>query len=364
MEGRMRYKIELETMSPLYVGDGGSWTPTEYIMDKDKLILVDIDRLFEDKRFQVDRYLEFARGKRRFNWRDFQPELAKEHPKHIYDLFSPTSREPDMVETFIKTRGRPYLPGSSFKGAIRTALLVIIVYQLSKVDKEFIRKYIKEGLYKEQKLYRKLKAFEEKVFGEDAQDDILKGIEVADFKSWEPGENQIGAIKTIKKGKRGIEEKRWTNYVEVLPPGRKLEGEVTIDKYRIENCLNKLKYGDIAEKVIDNFEGVIKVAGKYLINKEEKFFKDVSSSAREFYKSLKGEGEAFIQLGKYTGWTSKTIGEPMKDIDKDLMSEVIGKVYKSNVDIFPMTRRVVIKNGDYLPMGWVRVKCNKIRYDS
>jgi CRISPR type III-A-associated RAMP protein Csm5 len=122
-------KYEIEVISPVHIGSGGTISPIEYVVE-DNFYRVDMDKIFGDEQFETDRFIEDAK-KGTFYLGKFAPELAKEHVRYTLDISHPTrtnlqgliGSKSSEVREFIKTKDDAYIPGTSIKGAIRTAIL-------------------------------------------------------------------------------------------------------------------------------------------------------------------------------------------------------------------------------------------------
>ena len=134
------YKIKAEILTPVHIGDGTELEPLEYVI-KDKFYKVNLEewlstlsgekaeefkrltgreyaqntiltqlRQFVKENIDISRYME---------WSADVSEAVKEIYKDKFD--KPENQLP--MSPFIRTANKPYLPGSSIKGAIRTAYL-------------------------------------------------------------------------------------------------------------------------------------------------------------------------------------------------------------------------------------------------
>lgn len=130
-----KYRIELETVGPIFIGSGETITKKEYLVSETKVEMVDIQKLW-------------AIIKKKGKWREFE-EFFLKHDKTHNDLREWLSRnrvvpsdyqeailysmdygtitveknQKHSLMTFVKDPyGQPYVPGSSLKGMIHTVL--------------------------------------------------------------------------------------------------------------------------------------------------------------------------------------------------------------------------------------------------
>ncbi len=127
-------KITLTPRTPLHIGTGLVYHPNEYIHGRasgEKRFIWRIDCASLARSFTVKQRDEFiqrmddAASGLSFSLTEFiRNQELKPLPFRLYRLDNATGEpEPKEIREYIKTAGIPYIPGSSLKGAIRTALL-------------------------------------------------------------------------------------------------------------------------------------------------------------------------------------------------------------------------------------------------
>ena len=130
----MRGKIEI--LTPVHIGSGNEIGPVEYLVDN-KFYRIDMDRLFEDASFDKNGFIRQAVAGNLYLG-DFNAALVKKYPLYILDIDDSAwtylkSRKPTIKE-FIKSGGGVYVPGSSIKGSILSALYWRILKELAQKD--------------------------------------------------------------------------------------------------------------------------------------------------------------------------------------------------------------------------------------
>lgn len=127
------HKFEVETLTPVSVGNGDKRTPLgDYHLENDELHYIDYEKLSLDiyKAGALDVFsdeLKNVSNKRKTNFLEsFVRQHLKSDISNFYqktvDAFS--NENPTELQCIIKNAtGKPYLPGSSVKGAIKSALL-------------------------------------------------------------------------------------------------------------------------------------------------------------------------------------------------------------------------------------------------
>ncbi|MEO0181115.1 MAG: type III-A CRISPR-associated RAMP protein Csm5 [candidate division WOR-3 bacterium] len=208
------FNMELEILTPLHIGDGSSLLSMEYIFHQNKLYVVKLEWILNNYPDFVDRIPEgiFYLGERLTDSQrtvetlviNLEGEKGAERVMRVLvkDFLPGRCQE---IHTFIKDlNSRPYIPGSSIKGALRTAAAFALV---------------KKG-----KPYRDVEdLFREKEEG-GGFDDVFKAIGVSDALPKEPDDGVLQVVKSQRIGSR----RKLINYWEIVPPGRKFTFTIKI----------------------------------------------------------------------------------------------------------------------------------------
>lgn len=139
------YKMQIEALSPIYIGSGTKIGTKEYIYiaPRHEVIIPDMQKMFltmQKKRLNEE-FTEFMmdarQGKKtlsqwlrehQFRFEDY--ETWKLYKMDAGEAFLDPKSRPKEIEAFVKDAyGLPYVPGSSIKGMLRTA---IIAWELHK----------------------------------------------------------------------------------------------------------------------------------------------------------------------------------------------------------------------------------------
>ncbi|WP_321970914.1 type III-A CRISPR-associated RAMP protein Csm5 [Paratractidigestivibacter sp.] len=129
------YRLEFETAGPVHIGNGNRYGKKDYYASGNDIVVLDTRKFTSllDAR-QIDRYCEFL-GNGRDELQDFlqgNPDMRKLAEKSVaYKVDSPLAQAPggsghrhDVWEFVKDPYGNPYVPGSSVKGMLRTAILL------------------------------------------------------------------------------------------------------------------------------------------------------------------------------------------------------------------------------------------------
>lgn len=134
------YRIKAEILTPVHIGDGTELEPLEYVI-KDKFYKVNLEEWLSTlsgqkaKEFQKLTGREYAQKSiltqlRQFirdnidinKYTEWVADVSKTVKRRYEEKFDAPENQLRMPP-FIRTGNRPFLPGSSIKGAIRTAYL-------------------------------------------------------------------------------------------------------------------------------------------------------------------------------------------------------------------------------------------------
>ncbi len=249
----------------------------------------------------------------------------------------------------IKSGRKPYIPGSSIKGAIRTAILWHIV----KNDRSLLNFAIKclEDLAKGRITPKALKMaddrLEKRVFGEDPRKDFMRALKVTDSTSF--GKLAVYEVKILGSSVRGV-------CVECIDDNDKAEVKIEID----ENVLTDVEIASKLERYgLNDVDRIVEITREFslsLIEKELSY--DYDDRTKSVFKSIKSCKGMLLRIGWGTGWYSKTIGLLLETHPKfDTLRKKIGLGRSPRTGrvsgVFPKTRRVTV---DGKPLGWIEIK--------
>lgn len=362
MVERMKYRYRIETVTPLHIGNGEKLTPADYAVHNHTFYRVDTDSLFRDPEFQsqTNSFIKSVRQRRNFSWKQFNLKLARRHPLYTIPV-DEVIRSAYNVWAFIKTANRPFLPGSSLKGYLRTVIFGLLLFHH---DKDFVTAPLTKGLRQAQNAYEVSDLLERILFGADPQHDLMRGIQVGDSTPVSANAMKICETQVVQKGRSSWDHKGWREHLEVLPEGTTLKGEIVFDWPKITRALTDLAHSAVVENILHKFPEALRRFGAYKIKKEVDFYSNISlrkaTAVKKFYDTLDHDPESiYMQLGQQTGWRSKTAGDPLREKNPNLFRNIISHFYDYNKGEFPKTRRLVAarRQGRFTlhqPMGWVR----------
>jgi CRISPR-associated protein Csm5 len=353
----VRYRLCIQTLSPLHVGAGGEdlqrRTP-DFLSVNGRLTVIDPDKLTDVLGpQQIERLIAGVSMTELLEGLDDDQKLALA----AYSLQDPGG-DVMTIRPHIKLPGaRPYLPGSSLKGALRTALawamLADGVAQVRLRDLGRNRYWASSGL-------------EKALFGSDPNHDLLRALHVGDSEgtAWQGGLRLAQVAVYSIQHQRALAPKgpRYRFHLETIPEGVTFTAEVRRDNFILEPAqVRQLSFGERPEYLLRLPHHANRLA-EQLIGQERDFYRRYGPARLvEFYERLRQtlaeldrDRACLVQVAWGTGWTGKTVGPAL---DEALLTEVKARYRLGRRDaVFPKTRRLVERGSEaVMPLGWLQV---------
>lgn len=153
------FQVRLKILTPVHIGSGETINRLDYFIKGDYCYRVNIDSLFNDTAFQPikDKFLESAPSGQPID-KLVPKSLLEKHIRYKIHLHN-SARNTNLIEfrLFIKSAGRVYIPGSSLKGAILSALCY---EKLKECDKNNLLRVL-EGEVKSEKQGRQRREYQD-----------------------------------------------------------------------------------------------------------------------------------------------------------------------------------------------------------
>lgn len=302
-----KYEVTITTKGPLHIGSGKTINKKEYYFDEDskKVYFFDFAKLFKgivDRKLE-DKYQEYMlNAKAPMDLGGFfrkngvgimDVKKLADYSVDAINVCGDAGRESFKgrgINTFIKESGnRNYIPGSSLKGAIRTALLVDEILSKEKKYYKFGGE-IFESRNRTSQAGRSAKAIESIAFNTmgrnekrkgDAVNDVMSSVRVSDS---EVIPNNYMTL--CRRMDQDIDAKTYDLpiFFECVKPGVSIKTTITIDT-SMKNYVSI----DRIKQAISNYSWCLyEDFTKYFDNTEE-------------------YAENILFLGGYTGFASKTV---------------------------------------------------------
>ena len=381
----MKQKYQLQTVTPVHIGSGetlshidGCYTDGRwYHIDLDKVLAhpsTDLNALtseMEQRGFRWERYL-----------RQHDTDLSE---LSAYNLLCSQSPEEVEIREAIKTiDDRPYVPGSTLKGAIRTALLGEILNESDDIyDKSLnqLETLMDQGPRGNPRREQPARRIESLAFGRDPNRDLLRALHVSDTMPLNSDSLEIGMAWTVTLNHNDqlvqkIDRRReYKNFVQQFQIGQRLTFTLKIDEFLFrEREKARLGFGDLQEKALRDLAEVCRSATDELLRSEQNFFDyyNFSEIANVYDKLISlnkrlPEGAFFLQIGWGTGYRANTVASLFADDEESAVNWMdlrerfkLGesRSQRGHYDEreFPKTRRILYRRQNPIaPLGWVKI---------
>lgn len=324
---------DLVTVAPVHVGSGEIRRANEYLYDKAHSMAYFLNETrwvaFLDKRQLMEPFLAYIeessrqlgqrrgpfRGKNLWDWlcaQGVQPRemeaLAVRRTRAERCVISEKGSLNDVHLQMALSDGRPYVPGSTIKGALRTGILYRMIQQEPERFRGFWQEILREAasrdrLSAKEKVWRKavksletqaLHTLQVKEKPAEMVNSALRGLCVSDAAVAKRETETLLLQKldaTTKPNRQGKTSKTLPLFRECIPPGRRLHFTLTAD-FSMLRTLGITSFEDI-------FQGLRAYTAQALALLEEEFPK---------YRPQFDEArEADCLLGGGTGFLSKTL---------------------------------------------------------
>jgi CRISPR-associated protein Csm5 len=339
--------MEIEILTPVHVGSGNRLLMNlDFVVRGNRVVVLDTPKLFGyliEKGYDA---VEIAK----IELKELIEDIAVENFKRYSVPFTGVVKS--EISEHIKTGGKPYIPGSSIKGAIRTAVLWYAVknnrrlldFAIKSLENKISRN---RGMVTSKILKEADDELERVVFGKEprnTRNDIMRAVRVEDskpFKSLRVYEVRVlGSSRKI-----GVS-------VECIDGG-KAEVGIDVDDFVLKNLDSS--YRDMI-KDVDTIAEITREFSEALIEAELKY--SYFEKTKNEFRAVKKCKGMVLRLGWGTGWLSSTIGLLLKTHPKfeGLRRRLgLGKNPRTKIvsRVFPKTRKVT---ADGKPLGWVCIR--------
>ncbi|HII91639.1 MAG TPA: type III-A CRISPR-associated RAMP protein Csm5 [Methanosarcina sp.] len=354
-------KLILETISPIHIGSGESYSSAEFLSIGNTIHRMDVNKIYnllsekerevlvehlEDQYFKLD---DFFRGK----------NLSIAELK-LYSL-ERKGQVPREIKEHVKTGIKGYLPGSSLKGAIKTTVMNAFM------DKKKIEK-IGEILENPdtRRRNREIQKFIEDIFSsggkQSSYSDFMRFVQISDFIP--VSRLCVSEVKSLE-----VDDSinRWYWYqrngkivqssLETIEVGEKLEGEIHFiyndDVHRSLGLKGKADILNIEEikYFIYNFSAEII---KYELSFAKKYNVDFLLAFYRKLMKLNTLESPVIKLGHGVGYLGTTVGLEIKKQDNEVFEQVRKSLRGRSYEFeYPKTRKIAVEEN--VPLGWCKI---------
>ncbi|MFQ6119976.1 MAG: type III-A CRISPR-associated RAMP protein Csm5 [Methanosarcinales archaeon] len=325
-------KLIFDTVTPIHIGSGVEVDPFEYVID-DKFYKINLNKFIEllDEKDR-NNFLDISAKnivqtrqviKNKANLYLVSEYTAKvsDEVRNIYNSKISDPRNELDIQTFIKSRNLSYVPGSSVKGAIRTALL----YHYAKKPLQRVDRNIENELFR----YKK-----------EADHDPFRALKISDSGFIQQEQMQVYNVKTYTKKSGLFKELGFNIFMECT------DAHLLNKKVRFEHTLH------IDEELQKYNYLSIKLTPDIIIKACKEFYGKLIESEKKFFEGESAES-IYLELEKLYGLIEK------KD-NRFLLRLGWGSQYDGITLNLAMQRREIKKSRKLIkskyPLGWLLAK--------
>ena len=362
-----KYNVKLFPLTDIFIGSGKDIEAYEYTIKDKYMYRIDMSEIidnmsdFDKKEF----YNILKNGKlikiRTWIYENYKEEWGYTYKEKVSDEFSEYYKSKIKgvgvknenselnIQEFIGERKNKYIPGSSIKGALRTAF--IYSYFLDNEDRYKIKKIKNEAQIMEAEILSAEKEDKNKnTTGLEPKKDPFKTVKVSDTEKINLEDFTVNKLK-IKEGTlicealKGIYTEDTNDFF--LNEKKGINFNIVSTEYILKNnnkmnYKNKLGIKELINSLDDKMENIL----DFEIKKERK---NEKYKIKEFYEKLKEKIEkiknqdsniSLIRIGKYTGFNDKTI---------------------NLVSTSPTKQSRDVLDGNEYPMGWALIKVEEVK---
>jgi CRISPR-associated protein Csm5 len=353
-------EVNITTLTPLHIGTGKKLTKDfDYVTNKKRTYRIReealVDELYTSDPKLSEQLMRTPPGQL------LRAEDLTVHSKFVRYVLTGEPQGRTFNEQIKDVQDRPYIPGSSLKGALRT---VLAWHGWKEKNLNLHSVHIgRNAKFAAQDI-------EAEIFGGDPRSgrhnphhDLLRTLRIADS---HPSSKETLVIENVKV---------WSNRgpaapisVEAIKEETKFTMHASIDEALFSNWAGQANERGFPFSHRDWLIDIPKIArarAAERLHRELSWWKGrpTPSKLREIERSLQNPPEDTfpLQLGFGSGWEQMTIGAPIKADSNwpraygDLRLGRIPRTHRSvRYEDFPTSRRVVVRGNDQLmPLGWV-----------
>jgi CRISPR-associated protein Csm5 len=361
------YRLTIKTITPTHIGSGKDLEAAlDYAVFNNRTYRLNMDAILEAN----SNHLRSPQGGYLLPGQLLKTIDFENHPEFFRyaALGAPRSGKviAQLRECIKDIYDQPYLPGSTLKGVVRTALAWSGWKDVKpRLDRAAL------GPRRE----RAGQALERSLFGPDPNRDLLRAVQISDF-HLAAGQNNrimIANAQVITRVNNGSPVE-----LEAIPSGQIFEGTFKIDEYLFNSNAEHILHFSNRRAWLDEWLPRLRHHSLKRLEKLARWFEERtqqaedSSDVMKYYQQLANislsPNQALVQIGWGTGWDGKTFWTHLQE-DKLLFEQIISdyRLQKPGPnspnrkpgDPFPTSRRVILRQRDLrpaVPLGWVLIE--------
>lgn len=345
------YDVTVSTLTPLHIGSGSELLHEyDYAIHQGRTWRIDEMALLDaqDVDAQADNALALAeRLAQTPPAQQLQPSDYRDGSAYFRYVIQGTPRSnaegAQLREQIKDAYDRPYLPGSSLKGALRTVLAWSIwrERQLSPDPTLLQRRREWAG-----------SRYEQTLFGRDPNHDLLRALQVSDSQSLEFKTMDVHPLMIANVRVQGRADMLGAPIeVEAVRPDMTFHLSLKVDRQLFTQWAQRAELPAAGEEWLARLPRLAQAHTRDRLQRELAWFEQKKvTHVVQFYQQLAGarlgSNRCLLQLGWGTGWESKTLGSHLQ-ANRDFMERIVrdyrlARGRREAGDPFPKSRRVAV----------------------
>ncbi len=389
----LRLTLDVKTISPLHIGTGEKLSGKSFVLSGGRVIVADERKLIAwagSTPQSASAFTAFAERANESLSSFFQQQGLAAQDFAAYQAVYAAADRPRDVLVFIKSsNARPYLPGSSLKGSVRSALLRGVVIDrpaLAGRLRERAEAWTAEGKRHPGEEIEALVFVPAKNVkrGQRSNYDLVRSIGFSDSSPVSADRLQVVEVRvlsaqtnqTLKFKQAPHSDNIMQIYAETIRPGTTFRLNATLNEALLDGrgAASRLDFKRLSA-LIRNFARFCRTAAANLIEQEIQFYQSHNQGElAQWYTERKAELEALppdsaflLPIGWGTGYDAKTVTDQLGEevfqsvVEQYRNTKRLGKPGGAGrwlgTALSPKSRKVVFHTDERLePVGWVQVK--------
>lgn len=364
-------RLRLRVLSPLHIGAGEQslLTPLDYVVLDKEVRIVNHVALVEEiaRRRLFESYLDYLRRESHPSIEDFlhRKRLIQDHGLlQACTSYSLGINTPGGVLNRRRIRltmkapdGKIYIPGSEFKGSLRTSLIFGVLSSdrvlREKIENDLLnsmsgRSVKISGSYIERLLR----------LNNTPNTDFMRLVRVSDMHPVDGVRTEVRALLLLRTYPHFDE--RLLELIEVIPEEAVFEGTITLLTHR--DVATSVKWAERLERLEEELAEFIMIRTRRILEENLKKLRALSNGRVkflvDFYEELRRlvEKEPVMPIGYGQGFWGTTVSLLFPTLVRQMLRRKIIRGRALMEEQFPRTLKVVASAENAMPLGWCSVE--------
>ncbi len=363
------YTVKLTTLTPLHIGDGTDLRNNfDYIVQGDRTYRLNTDTILEaffEKAMQPKRNGIYLTPGELLAENTANATAQADYIRYHMPGVPRSGKTFAELKSFIKdVNDRPYVPGSSLKGALRTAVawggLPELNQRLQRSDFGRSKSWAGQGV-------------ERTLFGSNPNKNLFRALQVSDLSGTDAAGARLSVVNAQVLTRREVGS---PIELEAIAGDAVFTGTLKIDDTLFTAQAERVLRFNNRKHWLTELPQRVQAHSKERIEKLANWFANAEGATRaaKFYRQLAAAkvpaNMALLQLGWGSGWDGKTFGSRIS-ADSQLFEHVIRQHRLQRRPrsapprragaAFPSSRRVAVQNDNVIaPFGWCLLQLTKV----